>query len=203
LLKTLEEPRENTLIIILAHNRSKLPITILSRCQSVHIAPDYSPSTCDWLRSKITENISDDKIKQYLIMQNGAPFKVLQALSLGEFAQMEEYQLQLLALVNQAQPIKEINALKEQPLLVLKSLQQLVIEAIRLKTLNKKAQSTTLDQLVQRVKLDFLFQMLDDITQAFNLQHIDTQLLLDNILVVWSHITHLKHYPTIINRSYL
>jgi DNA polymerase-3 subunit delta' len=32
LLKTLEEPRDNTLIILLAHNAKNLPVTVVSRC---------------------------------------------------------------------------------------------------------------------------------------------------------------------------
>ena len=58
LLKTLEEPRKNTLIILLAHNIDRLPATILSRCQNVHINPSYENETAQWLANQIGEDTS-------------------------------------------------------------------------------------------------------------------------------------------------
>jgi DNA polymerase-3 subunit delta' len=41
--------------------------------------------------------------------------------------------------------------------------------------------------------------LLDDIYHAINLSKttVNIKLLLDNVLIVWSHITHLKRYPQI------
>ena len=66
LLKTLEEPRDNTLIILLAHNPKNLPATILSRCQSVHIAPAYDQQTQSWLEHHISEIQNAD----FVVLQN-------------------------------------------------------------------------------------------------------------------------------------
>ena len=60
LLKTLEEPRDNTLIILLAHNSSALPATILSRCQTVHISTTYSEESVKCLSQNIDEATRDD-----------------------------------------------------------------------------------------------------------------------------------------------
>ena len=57
LLKTLEEPRGNTLIILLAHNANSLPATILSRCQSVHINPTYDQESASWLSQNIDKEV--------------------------------------------------------------------------------------------------------------------------------------------------
>jgi DNA polymerase-3 subunit delta' len=42
---------------------------------------------------------------------------------------------------------------------------------------------------------------LHDIQQAISLSKtsVNIKLLLDNVLIVWSHITHLKTYPQILN----
>jgi DNA polymerase-3 subunit delta' len=53
LLKTLEEPRDNTLIILLAHNAKNLPVTVVSRCQNVHISPAYGQETQVWIKKNI------------------------------------------------------------------------------------------------------------------------------------------------------
>ncbi len=69
LLKTLEEPRENTLIIILAHNVQNLPATIVSRCQNIHIAPSYSQQTQQWLTGQLSETQQADfDVEQLLVL---------------------------------------------------------------------------------------------------------------------------------------
>lgn len=51
LLKTLEEPGDNTLLILLADNQQKVPATIRSRCQI--ITPELSPKVMiEWLQQQ-------------------------------------------------------------------------------------------------------------------------------------------------------
>ncbi len=64
LLKTLEEPRKNTLIILLAHNARSLPQTVLSRCQTIHINPTYEQT--DWVRSQGIEDFNYYDYPTYL-----------------------------------------------------------------------------------------------------------------------------------------
>ena len=52
LLKTLEEPPGSTLIILVSHQPSFLPITIRSRCQKIKISASPRHVT-EWLRGKI------------------------------------------------------------------------------------------------------------------------------------------------------
>jgi len=84
-------------------------------------------------------------------------------------------------------------------LAVLDCLQNLIVEAIKLKTTKQEGGLVELNQLVKSVKSEFLFQLLDDVYRAIRLSKtsINLKLLLDNILIVWSHITHLKQYPQI------
>jgi DNA polymerase III subunit delta' len=55
LLKTLEEPSARTVLILVAQQPSRLPATILSRCQRVRIkAPEREP-TLQWLSESVGE----------------------------------------------------------------------------------------------------------------------------------------------------
>lgn len=200
LLKTLEEPRENTLIIILAHNIQNLPATVISRCQNIHIAPSYSKTTQAWLSAQLSDTQNADfDVKQLLENTHGVPFKVLSELTDGGFIAYQEYQNQLLNIATHPLSINQTKCFEGKELEVLRCLQNLIIEAIKLKTTQQEGGLIELNQLVERVKADFLFQLLNDVSQAIRLSEtsINLKLLLDNILIVWSHITHLKEYPQI------
>jgi len=49
MLKTLEEPTAQTLLILVATQPSRLPPTILSRCQRVRVQPPSREEAVDWL----------------------------------------------------------------------------------------------------------------------------------------------------------
>ena len=49
LLKTLEEPTDGTLLILVTARPSRLPATILSRCQRVEIRPPVREAALAWL----------------------------------------------------------------------------------------------------------------------------------------------------------
>ncbi|WPE16742.1 DNA polymerase III subunit delta' [Candidatus Thioglobus autotrophicus] len=200
LLKTLEEPRENTLIIILTHNIQNLPATVISRCQNIHIAPNYSETTQAWLRAQLSDTQNADfDVKQLLENTHGVPFKVLSELTDGGFIAYQEYQNQLLNIATHPLNINQTQCFEGRELEVLRCLQNLIIEAIKLKTTQQEGGLIELNQLVERVKADFLFQLLNDVSHAIRLSEtsVNLKLLLDNILIVWSHITHLKQYPQI------
>ena len=49
LLKTLEEPPGNTVLMLVSHDPSRLPATIRSRCQNLHVRPPESEKSMEWL----------------------------------------------------------------------------------------------------------------------------------------------------------
>jgi DNA polymerase-3 subunit delta' len=49
LLKTLEEPPGDTVLVLVSHDPSRLPATIRSRCQNLHVRPPESGKSLAWL----------------------------------------------------------------------------------------------------------------------------------------------------------
>ncbi len=84
LLKTLEEPPSQSMLFLLSHIPSKLPITIRSRCQRIDFKPAYNQTDIDWLKN----NLVDSKLsaEALLRLSGGGPLK---ALSLLEDEQLE------------------------------------------------------------------------------------------------------------------
>ena len=68
LLKTLEEPSENTCLILIAHRLSSLPVTIRSRCQLLTVKEIELAQTKSWLN-----DLACEETDQYLRLANGAP----------------------------------------------------------------------------------------------------------------------------------
>ena len=76
LLKTLEEPPPDTLIILISHQPGRLPVTIRSRCQRLIFPPSHTVSTLSWLDQAATDRESN--MEELLEIAQGAPLKALQ-----------------------------------------------------------------------------------------------------------------------------
>ncbi|SMM99766.1 DNA polymerase III delta prime subunit [uncultured Candidatus Thioglobus sp.] len=201
LLKTLEEPRQNTLIILLTHNAKDLPMTITSRCQSVHISPAYDADTLAWITGQMSQQQrADFDVAHLLESTHGVPFKVLDELSGEHFIHYQHWQNQLLNIAKHPSAINTVEGFEDNEAQVLGCLQHLIIEAIRLKSFKNEGGLIELNQIIKATKISFLFSLLRDVSRAIRLckTPVNSKLLLDNILIVWSHITHLKTYPKIL-----
>ena len=201
LLKTLEEPRDNVLLILLTHNKKKLPITILSRCQNIHIAPSYSEQTQNWILANLSQQqIVKHNVKKLLENANGVAFKVISDLTSDGFVDYESWQQQLIDIAVNPMKIDEVTGFNGNEIAVLKCLQNLVITACRLKVLRTTSTSLVgLNKIIIKAETKILFKLLDDICYAIMLTKttVNIKLLLDNVLILWSHIASLKKYTAI------
>jgi DNA polymerase-3 subunit delta' len=82
LLKTLEEPASHTLILLITHNRGKLPITIRSRCQIWSLDHPVRQTSMEWLQQ---QGMNQAAAEQYIEFSGGDPQLALK-LQLGEYA---------------------------------------------------------------------------------------------------------------------
>ncbi len=79
LLKNLEEPPGDTVLLLLSHDPSRLPITIRSRCQAVNVATPPRAAALEWLRAETGLDAATAKLA--LEAAGGSP---LRAASLSE-----------------------------------------------------------------------------------------------------------------------
>lgn len=73
LLKTLEEPTDNSLLILVSSKPHRLPITIRSRCQSISFARPDNAASLEWLNSK-----GLNQAELHLSLSHGSPLAALQ-----------------------------------------------------------------------------------------------------------------------------
>jgi len=76
LLKTLEEPTENTYLLLVSHQPGRLPATIRSRCQRLNIQRPRVESTLKWL-APISSDASRTDWEILLALAGGSPLRAL------------------------------------------------------------------------------------------------------------------------------
>jgi DNA polymerase-3 subunit delta' len=91
-LKTLEEPTDNTLLIMIAKPGHRLPATIASRCSRLPLRPPTKPAALAWLEARSPGVQNWDAA---LALAGGAPLLALQ-LPAAEIAKLEEEMQQTL-----------------------------------------------------------------------------------------------------------
>lgn len=197
LLKTLEEPRAGTLIILLVHNINNIPATIHSRCQKLNI---NNPRTeaLEWIKHNLEEEIDENIINKLLIENNFVPNLVIKNIKNNDYKQQQIWEQQLLEMVINPNNINDILNIKNNEIKVIKCLQNLLLDCIRLKYTNLQSDDQLKNYIIDKTNNKMLFKLLSDINYAIKLQTtaINMELLLCNILITWSHITHLQSYPS-------
>ena len=186
LLKTLEEPPGNTLLILVADRVGKLPATIFSRCQRINFNRPDDAATLQWL----------DRVKpgadwsRALKEAGGAPLSAITALErLPDIAVMSE-DFAAVACANQSPIAVAARWAKHEPDFVLDWLcQQVQALAQRLSGSSSEGLSMALpDSVLRRIDTRNLFCYLDIINRlrgqaagSFNVQ-----LTLESLLVEWA-----------------
>lgn len=88
LLKTLEEPPGESVLILVSHNPSRLPATIRSRCQGLHARLPETSLALEWLSTNL--QTGEAEASMALEAAAGSPLRALRMLEDGS---MEQYRL--------------------------------------------------------------------------------------------------------------
>ncbi len=87
LLKSLEEPAGNTVLILVSNNPGRLPVTIRSRCQTISVSQPDKQIVQQWLKN--TTGKPEDEIIAALQAAGGSP---LRAASYLDSPELEAYE---------------------------------------------------------------------------------------------------------------
>ena len=202
LLKTLEEPSGDSLLILVTHRPDMLLPTIRSRCQVLHFEVPPPAQAQQWLSQALSaqHSLSEAQQAQLLALAKGAPLGALAAATEGTF---DSYSNLLKSLRNilehQADPVTEVK--NWQQVEAEQALQWLYLwfcELIRLKSGINRADSTLTTGIANQdwgnraagISLKSLYAMLDKITQARRVVHgqVNLQLLFEDLLLSCSRM---------------
>jgi len=193
LLKTLEEPTKNTLLILVSHQSALLSATIRSRCQMVKFLPPSPLVAQQWL-SKEIESIKNHEL--LLSLAEGSPLAVLDILEQDLLAQRIQFFKGLSQLLEgQNDPIKfAAQWLKTSINQIINWLIVGISDIIRLSFgldanyINNKDLVDCLQNIAQKISNGALFSYLDKLyitTRQISKTNLNQQLLLEDLFCEW------------------
>ena len=201
LLKTLEEPTPDTLLMLVTNRPSSLLPTIRSRCQGV---PFHRPSleqASQWLRAQCEAKglaVNDSQLHGLLQLADRAPLTAL-AYAEGDALSLREKMITSLGKLarQQADPVTEAgNWLDSGVTQSIKWLTLWTMDMIRLKSGAPLDDKTTdghwpmLQKLTENIDLQRLFAYLDKLTESARLldTQVNKELMMEDLLISWSRL---------------
>jgi len=202
LLKTLEEPTENTVLMLVTSAPQRLLPTIRSRCQAINFTAPTLSVAADWLTTVLA---GDDDPRKWLEISEGAPLTALRLASSENRVDIEEtYRNSLNALRDLLSHEQDPVAVaaqwyKADSLRALRWLNVWVMDIIRLATLNGTGtlppylacpeQQDKLQTIANKLELEGLHHFLAKLNQAGRLlvtTQANPQLVVEELLIRWS-----------------
>jgi DNA polymerase-3 subunit delta' len=106
LLKSLEEPPGDAVLILVAHDPSRLPVTIRSRCQAIGLAMPNRDAASDWLCSAVAADA--ETAATALDAAGGSPLRAVAFLEQGLVEAHQGLERQLRGLLDQSQGLAKV-----------------------------------------------------------------------------------------------
>lgn len=193
LLKTLEEPTEGTVLVLVTAKPSRLPATILSRCQRLEIKPPETAEALQWLNS---EHGKADWAP-VLAFAAGAPLRAAELHQAGFSERIAGLEQQVADIVAGRSDPTAVAAdwAGNEPELCMAWLKMWTGHLIRGRTLGtltlnlSGADARKIENFIQNIDLKMIFNYLDDVNRASRLLEtpINKQGLMEAVLVPWGH----------------
>lgn len=195
LLKTLEEPGQNVLILLVSARPQRLPVTIRSRCQSIRMTVPEEAIALSWMQHEQGDKVQHVQLQQALKHAHGSPLRALDYLQNFE-------QLQLLSDAMTAASLGKksldyaLKLAKFQKVKVLEGMASWATDLTKILTcgpeaaiINERYRSNLL-AIAKKANQQRVFHFHDRLN--FNLLHssiaVNEQLLWENLLISWDNL---------------
>jgi len=196
LLKSLEEPSENVLLILIADEIGRLPLTILSRCIKVNFSSPEPNQAVNWLGERM--QFARQEIEVALKQSAGAPFAAVHWLQ-GSFPELRQQFMRHLLSVDTNKDVTGIEKWLQISTEQLLSLwQQVVLDLltiVQVKPVTALINSDFNSELVlfsQKCKLSALWQFHDllnvAVAQIKSGVPVNIRLLLEKCFIEWRRV---------------
>lgn len=187
LLKTLEEPTDNTLLILVRSRLDTLPATVASRCQRLRFAVPTEEESMRWLE----QHDGGRTWRPLLRMVGGAPLAALQAADDGLDKLDRQFREDLAEIVaGRRDPVRvAYNWSKIDPGISLSWLNGFVVSLIRSHEHWSAGENDGLQNLSKVLPLGQLFVYLDEVQGSARRMDgaLNLQMMLENLLIPWTN----------------
>jgi DNA polymerase III subunit delta' len=192
LLKTLEEPAQKTLLVLITNRLMTLPATVRSRCQIIHFPVPETTVAKDWLLAQ--EVMPGDQLFLLLAWAHGAPLRVLDLIKNDElvfreeiFQQWCDFRYGKLSVVKLAEKWSKLDLIR-----ILNHLRLWIMDLIYIKQINDNAVINqdivkALTEIAATYELQKLHQFYAELNNTIHLIqgpfNLNPQLLLEGLLI--------------------
>ncbi|NOZ54950.1 MAG: DNA polymerase III subunit delta' [Gammaproteobacteria bacterium] len=199
LLKTLEEPTPNTLLLLVSHNMGSLLPTIRSRCQVISCPVPDATQANDWLTQAMAQSaLPTEDTKSLLMLAEGSPLLALEYAKAGTLSSYKQLLQSFEKLTKkQSNPVEEVGLWLSVGLAPsLKWMYLWVAELIRFKSgvmvvdNNTILSEPVLGKVAESVESMRLYTFLDKITDSIRTlpTQVNVQLTVEDLLISWSRL---------------
>jgi len=192
ILKTLEEPAPYSLILLLTHNKGKVPVTIRSRCQILTLEHPDKKVSLNWLSQ---QGLNKAESGQYLDFSTGDPLLALN-LHLNQYAAVvKQFKSQFgLFIKNEIEVNKLCSILVNLDVLLVRRLLKMVFRAYSLQFsgLSEKANQSKIHKIAGRQLLTLSTQADQQLMVEEN--NLNLQLQLEDVLISLKRIIHRSNH---------
>ncbi|MCL7461619.1 DNA polymerase III subunit delta' [Pseudomonas sp. NW5] len=198
LLKSLEEPSGDTVMLLVSHQPSRLLPTIRSRCQALSCPPPSMAQALDWLQVHLPE-ADEAQRRQLLALAGGAPLRALELQAAGVIEQRLQVEEDIKRLLKQqAAPSELAERWKAIPLTLLFewfcqwSLQVLRVQLAGSQAALEDGMAKVIGYLAERAALAELLALQDwllaERQKLLGKANLNPTLLLEALLVRWASL---------------
>lgn len=191
LLKTLEEPTANSVLLLVSSRPQRLPITIRSRCQRISFHVPEAAQATAWLAGQKVDN-SDLMLR----LAHGSPL-LAQQLSQTDALQPRQKLIDaLLGVAANQSLVPHAEALSKQPVYALLGwLHDWLADVLKLQA-SPQAEVTNLDCLAElqrlspKLNIQRVYGLLDEVLNLRRMQTVslNAQLLWEDLLISWQSL---------------
>ncbi len=194
LLKTLEEPGENVLILLVSARTHRLPVTIRSRCQLMRFTMPEESQSLHWLKDR-QRDFSDSQLQQSLKYAYGSPLTAVHYLQEAEHQEVLSEAMTASASgknsLDSAAKLAKFAKVR-----TLEGMMSWVSDVSKLQSCGAETEITneqyriTLQVMAKKVNQQRLYRFYDQLN--FNLLHssiaVNEQLLWESLLLSWDNL---------------
>jgi DNA polymerase-3 subunit delta' len=192
LLKTLEEPSDNTVLLLVSARPARLPATIRSRCQLARVEIPAREMSLHWL----TGQVPDDQKDIYLQLAHGAPLEALRQAQAGLIPLRRECFNALLGILDDTSSALAVarDWSQDEELRGIHWLREWLMDLLRIRLTGQTDSVHSADlveglvRLARRLESRVMFSQLDSINSLLRLTagSLNRQLLTEDVLLAWA-----------------
>lgn len=193
LLKTLEEPSDNTVLVLVSDRPSRLPATIRSRCQQVRFnAPDQALAM-EWLSGHLADA---QQARICLELAAGAPLAALELAADGVVEARRERLGQLVDILDGRTTALDVAQTwsKDEGLQAIRWMRDWLMDMLRIRMTGQHQEirnidlADALDGLARKLDKRVMFEQLDRINRVLvaGAGSLNRQLMTEDILLAWA-----------------